>query len=319
MSPDASLPRHGGDLAFATRVYGTPPGGWLDLSTGINPNPYPVPPISPEALHRLPDPDALGTLIATARRAYQVPPEVELIAVPGTEAAIRLLPLLAPSGKVAIFGPTYGTYVRVWPDAEIVSAAAGDAAVAVVVNPNNPDGRVVRAEALPTTSFLVVDETFADTAPELSAIPSMLGTGRIVLRSLGKFYGLAGVRLGFVAAAPPVAQRLRQLLGDWPVSGPAIAIGSAALADDAWRDAMRAQLKAEADALRAVLRSNGLGIAGGTDLFVLVETANANALHRALAERGVWTRAFADHPRWLRFGLPGAANMGRLAAALTAL
>jgi cobalamin biosynthetic protein CobC len=272
-------------------------------------------------LHRLPDKEALMRLLDVARRAYGVPPEVDLIAVPGTEVAIRLLPSLLPREKVAVLSPTYGSYAAAWPDADLNSLVPADATIAVVVNPNNPDGRIIPPAALPRARWLIVDEAFGDVVPEASVIPSMkaeAGRDTIVLRSLGKFYGLAGLRLGFVAGSPVMAQRLSDRLGDWPVSGPAIAIGAAVLADNAWRDAMRAQLKTEAAALRALLTEHHLAIVGGTDLFVLAETDHAPALHGALARLGVWTRAFADHRRWLRFGLPGAANLDRLASALSA-
>ncbi len=293
--------------------------GWLDLSTGINPNAYPAPSIPQEALQRLPDREALLTLLAVARRAYRVPDGVDLIAVPGTEAAIRLLPTIGLPGKVAVLSPTYGTYAAVWPEAAHVRVLPTDAAVAVIVNPNNPDGRITPPQDLPRAPFLIVDEAFADAAPEASVIPTMRGMKAIVLRSLGKFYGLAGLRLGFVAAPQVVAERISAGFGDWPVSGPAIVVGTAALADDAWRTAMRAQLKQEAAALRTLLAAHDLNVVGGTDLFVLIETDDAPALHRALATQGVWTRAFADNPRWLRLGLPGAAQMERLAAALSAV
>jgi len=321
------LPRHGGDIAFATRIYGTPPGGWLDLSTGINPNPYPVPALPAEAFHRLPDSEALIRLIAAARTAYRVPSGVDLIAVPGSEIAIRLLARIISQGRVCIVSPTYGSHADAWrrQATEIASVAAlpADTAVAVVVNPNNPDGRVtppdVLADLAARLSFLVVDEAFADLTPDTSIIPAMAGTNAIVLRSLGKFYGLPGLRLGFVAATPVTAAWLGGLLGDWPVSGPALTIGEAALSDDAWRDATRARLMRDAAALRTLLARHNLAVVGGTDLFVLVETADAHALHRALAERGIWTRAFRAHPRWLRFGLPGDDGMDRLTAALSAL
>jgi cobalamin biosynthetic protein CobC len=313
------LPRHGGDLAFAARTYGRPAGAWLDLSTGINPHRYPAPSIPPETLHRLPDRAALAGLIEAARHAYRVPDGIDLVAVPGSEIAIRLLPSIAPPGPVAIVAPTYG--VDAWPGATLVASAADvapDAAVAVVVNPNNPDGRITPSSELPRRPLLIVDEAFADVAPEASIIPTM-GAGAIVLRSLGKFYGLAGLRLGFVATGPALAQRIGDKLGDWPVSGPAIVIGTVALGDIAWRETMRSQLRREAAELRDLLAAHRLQPAGGTDLFVLVEHDDARALHQALAERGVWTRAFEDNPRWLRFGLPGVANIERLADALSAV
>lgn len=317
--PAKPLPAHGGDLLFATRLYGQPEGGWLDLSTGINPNPYPAPPVPPEALHRLPDREALLGLLEVARRAYRVPDGVMLVAVPGTEFAIRFLATFLPPGKTAVVAPTYGTYADAWPHAVFGAAISEGTDVGIVVSPNNPDGRITPPAELPQAKWLIVDEAFADVAPpEASAIPSMRMTNRIVLRSVGKFYGLAGLRLGFVAAMPGVARQIEHAIGDWPVSGPAIAIGTAALADEAWRNDMRAQLKTGAQALRSLLTAHGLTVVGGTDLFVLAETTDAHALHRALAERGVWTRAFADHPRWIRFGLPGAKNFDRLRDVLRA-
>lgn len=314
------LPQHGGDLTFATRVYGKPAGGWLDLSTGINPHAYAAPPIPPETLHRLPDKEALLKLVELARRAYGVPGDVDLIAVPGTEAAIRQL-RRSDEGIVAIVGPTYGTYGRVWPDARHVSSAAeaADADTLVVVNPNNPDGRQTPPATMPSRPFLIVDEAFADSAPEASLIPHLRGRSALVLRSFGKFYGLPGLRLGFVAGPQQICSLIADALGDWSVSGPAIAVGTVALADDAWREAMRAQLRSEMAALRTLLAGHGLQFAGGTDLFVLVDVDNARGLHQALATRGIWTRAFDYNPRWLRLGLPGAANMERLAAALSAV
>jgi cobalamin biosynthetic protein CobC len=333
-----SLPRHGGDLAHATALYGEPRGGWLDLSTGINPIPYPAPPIGPADLGRLPDPDRLARLIATARDAYAVPDGVRLIAAPGSEIAIRLLPLVAPAGKVAILAPTYGSHREAWANAGRAVVAVGsveanpdDAAILVLANPNNPDGRLTETDPLVHLAeglgrrggLLIVDEAFADLAPEASLIPHLAGLPAVVLRSLGKFYGLAGLRLGFVAGAEPDLGRLETLLGDWPVSGPAIAAGEAALADAPWRDATRRRLSRDAARLRALLRAHGLTVLGGSDLFVLVGDRNALALHRRLAERGIWTRAFAEEPTWLRLGLPaddaGFARLDQALAALVAL
>ncbi len=331
--PRDSIPRHGGDLAFARARYGEPAGGWLDLSTGINPNPYPAPPIPPAALARLPDRDALAGLIAVARTAYAIPDGVRVIATPGSELAIRLLPLVAPAGSVAIVGPTYKSHGEAWVNADrralavTSDAIPEDAGVVVLANPNNPDGRVVEAGRLVTFArrldalggLLIVDEAFADLAPEVSLTRRLAGLPAVVLRSLGKFYGLAGLRLGFVAGAPAVIDRLEPMLGDWPVSGPAIAIGTAALADTAWRQETRRRLARDAQRLRTLLAGHGLAVRGGTDLFVLVADPTAT-LHRRLAESGIWTRAFAEEPTWVRLGLPaGEAGFARLEAALAAL
>lgn len=320
---DTALPRHGGDLAFATRTYGEPDGGWLDLSTGISPAPYPVPAglIASGIFHRLPDRAALARLEAVARAAYGVPALASLAAVPGSEIAIHLLPRLAsPGARAFILSPTYSGHTAAWPAATPVTTldAIPDGAIAILANPNNPDGRIFAPEVLSAlarrVTWLIVDEAFADVAPEASLIPT-LPQNALVLRSVGKFYGLAGVRLGFVAGGRDDIAKVATALGDWAVSGPAIAVGAAALADTDWRETTRARLREEAAALRNLLAAHDLPIAGGTDLFVLVAADDGHVLHRALARRGVWTRAFADHRPWLRFGLPGA-GFARLERAL---
>ena len=257
------------------------------------------------------------------------------MAVPGTEIAIRLLPLLAPGGPVAIVSPTYGSHADAWRAAgrTVIQIASiddlpADAAIAVLANPNNPDGRIVEPARLTALAhrlaerggLLIVDEAFADLDPGLSLAPRLAGLPAIVLRSFGKFYGLAGLRLGFVAGAPTVVGALGSMLGDWPVSGAAIAIGTAALSDTAWQDKTRRRLARDAARLRDLFTGAGLSLGGGTDLFVLVAHHSAAAIHAGLAARGIWTRAFDDQPEWLRFGLPADdAAFGRLGAALAAV
>lgn len=332
MAAEADLPRHGGDLAFARAHYGEPADGWLDLSTGVNPTPYPAPPLAAAALARLPDRDALRDLVATARRAYGAPAQATLIATPGSDTAIRLLPVAAPPGPVVVVAPTYAGHVDAWRDAGrvVVDAATIDAipdeaTIAVVVNPNNPDGQLHHPDALAQAAhrlgerggLLVVDEAFGDPTPDASLMPYLAGLPAVVLRSFGKFYGLAGLRLGFVAGSPPPLDRLAALLGEWPVSSAAIAIGRAALADAAWRDAARRRLRTQHARLSALLARRGLDPIGGTDLFVLVDTPTAADIHRELARRGIWTRVFVEQPAWLRIGLPGGdAGFTRLDGAL---
>jgi cobalamin biosynthetic protein CobC len=329
------LPRHGGDLDHATARYGMPPGGWLDLSTGINPRAYPAPTVAASDLVRLPGRDALSRLIAAARAAYDVPPGVGIIAVPGSEAAIGALPFVAPPGPVVVVGPTYGSHAAAWRAAgrDVAEVASidrvdADAAIAVIANPNNPDGRTVTPDRLTELArrlgdrggLLVVDEAFADLDPGIGLGPVPGGMPAVVLRSFGKFHGLPGLRLGFVAGHRATLDRLAAVFGDWPVSGPALSIGQAALADRGWREATRRRLADDAARLRALLAAAGLTIAGGTDLFVLIADAGAGALHAGLARQGVWTRAFADRPEWLRFGLPAdGAGFARLERALVAI
>ena len=201
-----------------------------------------------------------------------------------------------------------------------------DADVAVVVNPNNPDGRTVaRVDLLRVAKdlamrggMLIVDEAFADVAdPGLSLVP-VLPPNAVVLRSFGKMYGLAGLRLGFAVTAPRPAAALRDALGPWPVSGPALAIATRALADADWQVAALARLRADARRLDTLLDGAGLPVRGGTPLFRLVETPRAKTLFETLGRAGILVRAFAERPDWLRFGLPGEAPAwDRLAEALT--
>jgi cobalamin biosynthetic protein CobC len=328
---DADNPAHGGDLAWATRRYGAPPAGWLDLSTGVYPSPYPAPDLPPFAMSRFPDRDDMDALIAAARAAYGVPSGVAIQAVPGSEMAIRLLPLIAPQGSVAVVSPTYASHAEAWRAAGRVVIAAGsienlpaDATIAVVGNPNNPDGRMTEPDRLADIArrlgerggLLVIDEAFADAAPGASLMPGLHNLPAVVLRSLGKFYGLPGLRLGFVAGDAATLARLAPLLGDWPVSGPAVAIGAAVLSDDGWRAATRERLPRDVDRLHEIVDRHLLDVVGGTDFFLLVEDADAGAIHRRLAERGIWTRTFPYEPRWLRLGLPPEDGFTRLDAAL---
>ena len=330
-APLPETPEHGGDLAVAAARYGTPPEGWLDLSTGINPTPYPLVPSRPEDAARLPGPAALAGLVAAARAAYAVPAGTGVVAAPGSEIALRLLPLIAPPGPVAIVAPAYGSHRHAWlsagrtvADVASLAEVPSSATVVIVGNPNNPDGHAYDPVALGVfargrSGLLIADEAFADTAPHLSLVPHLSSVPAVVLRSFGKFYGLAGLRLGFAVGAPVITERLAGLLGAWPVSGPALATATKALADEEWATATRAALATRSQRLQALLTRAGLSVVGGTSLFTLAETEDAAAVHGLLAERGIWTRRFADNPRWLRFGLPPDDGFSRLERALSAL
>jgi cobalamin biosynthetic protein CobC len=323
-------PRHGGALRDASEIYGIAPSDWLDLSTGINPDAYPLAPQSAAAWRRLPDPRDLAALVAIARAAYCVPPDAAIAAVPGSDAALRLLPLLRPPDRVAILSPTYGGHAEAWAGAGHAVAAVGtleEAAgfpVVVLANPNNPDGRVVPPHRLTRFAtalagpdgLLVVDEAFADVDPAASIAPHLAGEPVVVLRSFGKFYGLAGLRLGFAIGAPVHVDRLAALFGDWPLATPAILAATAALADRDWQGEARRRLAERRRELDALLAANGFSRIAGTDLFRLVRTAEAAALHRHLAASGIWTRIFAELPDAIRFGLPPQDGLARLEAAL---
>jgi len=329
-------PRHGGDLAFATARYGAPVGGWLDLSTGINPRPYADTAIAPEALTRLPQSAAMDELLAAARRCYRVPDGAAVVAAPGSQALLQWLPTLAQPSLVAVVAPTYSEHARAWAAggtaaghrmvevAGLADAAAAD--VIVVVNPNNPDGRIFPAAELLDLArgragrggFLVVDEAFADVAPDASVVPRLGDAPVVALRSFGKFFGLAGLRLGFAVGAPALIAGLERKLGPWAVSGPAVEIGARALADDAWIAATRTGIGDRRRRLDHVLAAAGLDVVGGTDLFRLVDDARAADVFIRLGRAGILVRDFADRPTWLRFGVPGRdADLGRLQRALS--
>jgi len=311
--------RHGGRLAAAAAAFPAAPRPWIDLSTGVNPRPYPAPAATRAARARLPDPETLRALEAAAAAAFGAPAE-RVTAVPGSESAIRLLPDLLGVRRVAIAHDTYGGHAEAWraAGAEILRRPE-DAEAWVVVNPNNPDGRATAADELLASAAIrwtVVDEAFVETEPELS-VAAQAGGRLIVLRSFGKFFGLAGLRLGFVIADADVTARLRARLGDWPLSADAITAGQAAYVDTPWADAARKRLARDAARLDRLLAAAGLTPLGGTLLFRLARAPDAAGVFLRLAHAGVLCRPFAD-PRLLRFGLPGRpAEWTRLAAALS--
>jgi cobalamin biosynthetic protein CobC len=328
---DAAPIEHGGDLGAARLLFPGAPEPFIDLSTGINPYPYPIPQLPPELFARLPEAAALDRLAAIAARAYGAPSADHVVAAPGTQILLPMVAALVRPGRAAVLGPTYAEHIRAAAGSghrvEEVAELAGlrDTALAVLVNPNNPDGRIISREALlacasalPAGSLLVVDEAFMDVgAPGLSLAPDSGRPNIVVLRSFGKFFGLAGLRLGFALADPVIAARLRTGLGPWAVAGPALAIGGAALSDQPWAETTRARLAQAAGRLDQVLAAAGLDIAGGTSLFRLVRTPVASELFHHLGRAGILVRRFAGKPTWLRFGLPaGEPGWQRLAAAL---
>jgi cobalamin biosynthetic protein CobC len=329
----AALSHHGGCLAAAASQFPSAPTPWIDLSTGVNPRPYPAPSASRSANARLPDPTETAALEDAAAAAFGVRSAGRIVAVPGSEAALRILARLLRAKTVAIAGPTYGAHASAWRSAGATvrsipcrDLASVDADIVIAVNPNNPDGYRHAPELLARIAdrqaarggWLIVDEAFGEVAPELS-VANRAGEGLIVLRSFGKFYGLAGVRLGFVLADRGVIAELRSVFGDWPVSAAAIAAGRAAYPDAAWRARTRASLDRKAARLARLLSSAGFESVGGTSLFRLYAADDASRRFACLAERGILTRPFDVDPRWLRFGLPGgAAAWARLERALEA-
>jgi cobalamin biosynthetic protein CobC len=325
-----ALAYHGGALDVAERLAPDAPKPWIDLSTGINPEPYPPPPLAPAVWTRLPDVAALARLERVAAARYGARPE-SVVAGPGSQGLLQILARLAPRGAVGALKPTYAGYADAFEAAGLRVATAdslaglADCAVAVVANPNNPDGRTValdrlidlHARLVARGGWMIVDEAFADFDAGASLAPVLPERGAVALRSFGKTYGLAGLRLGFAIASPDIAAPLRAALGPWAVSGPALAIGAEALADSAWLAATAARLAADCARLDALLVANGWRIVGGTRLFRLAARKDAAGAFLRLLGAGILTRPFADRPDSLRFGIPGEeAHWRRLAAAL---
>ncbi|RCW86237.1 threonine-phosphate decarboxylase CobD [Phyllobacterium bourgognense] len=311
---------HGGALDRAMDRFGGPLSDWIDLSTGINPEVFPLPSIGLEIWNRLPDEKLLTSTINAARKYYGAAAEAGIVAAPGTQSLIQILPdLMATKGDVAIVGPTYQEHSASFHNAgwRISNCSSIDeippsSKVAVVVNPNNPDGRIVSRESLLELAgrlgsrggVLIVDEAFADPHPEASIADHAGISGLIILKSFGKFFGLGGLRLGFALTAHDVADALKLRLGPWAVSGPALTVASHAFSDEILLAGFAKRLSARRELLGRVLAEAGLFQVGGTMLFSLVEFEQVQKLHEALCEHQVLTRKFDYAPQWLRFGLP---------------
>jgi len=304
---------HGGGLDAAIAKYGGSRGEWLDLSTGINPAPYPMPTLPKDAWTALPDEAAFERLYALARRLWNVPDEAAIIGATGASAIIAALPRVIPRGEVCIPGPTYNEHGAAF-------AASGwrlgqDPSHALVaVHPNNPDGHIWKVSDF-EAAYTVIDESFCDIAPDQSLIHLASRPGTVVLKSFGKFWGLAGLRLGFAIGDPAIITKLTDLLGPWQISGPALAIGAEALADPAWADETRQRLDRDTARLDALLTKNGAELVGGTTLFRLYKVEDAKAAQDRLAKHYVWSRVFPYAPDWLRLGLPAPERWAQLEAA----
>lgn len=305
---------HGGKLREAQRLYGG--ADWIDLSTGINPIGYPAPPLPPDAWHRLPEADPALLDAACAYYGARA-----LLPVAGTQAAIQALPRLRPPSRVTVAAPSYAEHAHHWAlhghslrqiGYPMLEAAVGSSDVVVVCNPNNPTGELVppaellrwAAELGARGGWLVVDEAFGDTAPELSVAAYAAHPGLVVLRSVGKFFGLAGLRSGFVAAEASLLTALADMLGPWAVSGPAQHVALAALRDTAWQQAAQARLARDGARLRSLLATHGIQ-AAGTPLFHWWAEAAPEDFHEHMARHAIWVRLFRQAARGIRLGLPG--------------
>lgn len=315
---------HGGNLDAAMATYGGAFEGWVDLSTGINRVSYPVPALPARAWQVLPTASDKARLEAAARAAYGT--VAEIVATAGAQAAIQAVPHMATRGIARVLAPTYNEHAASlratgWTVEEVTTLAAlQGAALAVVVSPNNPDGQSHDPEALRqlarTVGTLIVDESFGDAQPEASVARGSLPENTLVLRSFGKFYGLAGLRLGFALGQGALITRLREMAGPWPVSGPAIEIACAALTDTRWQADTIARLAKDCARMDQLARQAGWPLIGGTELFRTYATPDAKAAQDHLARHHVWSRIFPYDPHWIRLGLPAPQEWPQVEAAL---
>lgn len=309
---------HGGGLDAAVARYGGAKGDWLDLSTGINPVPYPVGDIPQSAWTALPDRLANERLLTAARNFWGIPDGAEIVLAPGASALIARLPTLFECGEVFINNPTYNEYDAAFRAADdwLLVDGSGEGDTDVFVHPNNPSGRLFEAELIGRKRHTVVDESFCDVAPGMSHVTLADSDGVVILKSFGKFWGLAGLRLGAAICAPRLAARFRDLLGPWPVSGPALEIATRALRDTAWAEQTRDRLTTDAERLDWLMTEHGANVVGGTSLFRLYEVDDAEVWQARLAAQHVWTRIFPYSKTWLRLGLPAPDDWAKLEAAV---
>ncbi|MEP1207328.1 MAG: threonine-phosphate decarboxylase CobD [Rhizobiaceae bacterium] len=323
---------HGGRLDEAVARFGGARERWIDLSTGINPHAYPVPEIADIAWTALPDRDAEDQARLAVREAYGVDESAGISLAPGSQMHIQLLPFLFKPQPVAIVGFTYQEHGVCWQRADHkvyvtdgLSSAEATARIVIVVNPNNPDGRIFEGDELVSLSrrlaakggLLVVDESFADVAPECSVADEAGRDGLFVMRSLGKFFGLAGLRFGAGLTSRTLATRLDERIGPWGVSGPALAVATAALRNKGWQKRNRSKLAKGQQAVLDLLQKHDVKTLGGTSLFTLLQHEKAEEMWEHLASNQILVRSFPGKADWLRIGLPkGKPQLTRLDKAL---
>lgn len=319
----ASWVWHGGGLQAAKAHFGDDR-PWIDLSTGINPHPWPTSGIDID-WRRLPEAETIATLEEAAAAHFGVSPH-HVCALSGSEIGMRLTGRLIGGAFLSPL-PSYRTHGEVTETVERVERGRLDerhGSSLILANPNNPDGHVYSPAELMAllqkrgNDWLLVDEAFADCTPDRSIAQAVADNRNLaVFRSFGKFFGLAGIRLGFLIAPSTLIAKLRAIIGTWPVSAAAAAIGTAAYRDGEWIEATRRTLAQQAHDLDAILLRCGYRAIGASPLFRLIETDNAIGLFEHLARHAILTRPFAENSRWLRVGLPeNRAAFARLETAL---
>ena len=295
--------QHGGKIDSAVASYGGKKTEWLDLSTGINPISYPLSKFKKNVWEALPDDETFRNVLSAAKLFWDVPTSSSILCSSGASALIALIPFLYAYRTVTIEGPTYSEHEASFRNAGF-SLIPKDGDVQIVVNPNNPDGRLhLKNKVIKNHRKLtIIDESFCDPTQENSLAILTKKPGFIVLKSFGKFWGLGGVRLGFAVGTKETLDPIKKALGPWQVSGPALAIGTQALNDLDWAAETRLKLIDLSARLDKLMKNHQL--IGGTNLFRLYSVSDATAFAQYLASAKILTRTFNYNRNWIRFGLP---------------
>ncbi|HCH23549.1 MAG TPA: threonine-phosphate decarboxylase [Oceanospirillaceae bacterium] len=315
---------HGGDLQSASQRYGRPIADWVDLSTGINVYSYPVPEMKPEVWQRLPylDPQ----LVETAAAYYG---NRNLLLAAGSQPVIELLPeiLHEQGNQLTALLPDIGyqehhqawrkqgpvaTYSGVVDASDEISARLNEPHIGhlLLINPNNPTGiqytlaqiHIWAQQLASKQGYVIIDEAFIDCAPAASVVQENMPDNLVVLRSFGKFFGLAGVRLGALVAKPAILQHMAGLMGPWSVNGPAQAIATVAYSDQVWQQAMRTKLATEQaqqlNIWQATFTRLGAQLQANTALFrsFAMPKTLAEQLHTKAANAGILIRPVPVSP-----------------------
>lgn len=312
--------QHGGNLLQAIEEFGGNQEDWLDLSTGISPYTIDLPEFHQDVWRRLPDPKYVKLLEGKAKEFYQT--KSNCLAVPGSQFAIQHLSKVV-DGEIGILEPTYGEYAasfvrngKSYTSLENISDI-GNASSVILANPNNPDGRIYTSQELlklavqlsERNGYLVVDEAFMAIDDPNSLLNEVDATTNVViLRSIGKFFGLAGIRLGFVFSSEKFRAKLAAYLGPWAVTGPALAIADHIFANRFIANELKQKISVRHQQMGEILEQSGLQIVGKNDLFFLIRHPKANALHISLKQQKVLTRIFDYNSDWIRIGLTANSN-----------
>ncbi|WP_339669078.1 threonine-phosphate decarboxylase [Dasania marina] len=312
---------HGGNLLQARQQYPDAQQPWLDLSTGISPWSWPVTDLPQACWQRLPEySDSFSRVVSNY---YGVQ---GLVPVAGSQQAIELLPQLLPPSTVAMPLWGYAEHRQAWQKAghQLLTynsyahllGLLDQVEHVLVINPNNPTGELWDNTALQrlqqkVAGYLIIDEAFIDSCSQTSMLQHVEQGSLIVLRSMGKFFGLAGMRVGFVYLPIELKARFEQRLLLWGLTAPSLYIAEQALSDSAWQIQQQQRIHNMQQAMQQLLatRLPDFTIKPGP-LFISVAGPyeKLRSIKQQFAQQGIWLRIFApqqpDGDGLLRFGLP---------------